>query len=133
MRTHVLRGAVTVAMVLTMTAAALAQSIVRGKVSDAQGKPVEGATVTLFRSDSAAGPFTVVPNGSTIMSPEKTVALVPSENVAVSVPQSSTSTGLALRTVRSSGRRHAVTLPTSQVTLATLIASPRAFASTCLR
>jgi len=46
MRTHVLRGAVTVAMVLTMTAAALAQSIVRGKVSDAQGKPVEGATVT---------------------------------------------------------------------------------------
>jgi len=46
MRTHVLRGAVTVAMVLTMTAAALAQSIVRGKVTDAQGKPVEGATVT---------------------------------------------------------------------------------------
>ena len=46
MRTHVLRGAVTVAMVLTMTAAALAQSIVRGKVSDAQGKPVDGATVT---------------------------------------------------------------------------------------
>jgi tetratricopeptide (TPR) repeat protein len=46
MRTHVLRGAVTVAMVLTMTAAALAQSIVRGKVTDAQGKPVEGATIT---------------------------------------------------------------------------------------
>ena len=46
MRTHVLRGAVTVAMVLTMTAAALAQSIVRGKVTDAQGKPVDGATVT---------------------------------------------------------------------------------------
>jgi tetratricopeptide (TPR) repeat protein len=33
-------------MVLTMTAAALAQSIVRGKVTDAQGKPVEGATIT---------------------------------------------------------------------------------------
>jgi tetratricopeptide (TPR) repeat protein len=46
MRTHVLRGAVTVAMVLTMTAAALAQSIVRGRVTDAQGKPVEGATIT---------------------------------------------------------------------------------------
>ena len=46
MRTQVLRGAVTVAMVLTMTAAALAQSIVRGKVTDAQGKPVDGATIT---------------------------------------------------------------------------------------
>jgi tetratricopeptide (TPR) repeat protein len=46
MRTHVLRGAVTVAMVLTMTAAALAQSIVRGRVTDAQGKPVDGATIT---------------------------------------------------------------------------------------
>jgi tetratricopeptide (TPR) repeat protein len=37
---------VTVAMVLTMTAAALAQSIVRGKVTDAQGKPVDGATIS---------------------------------------------------------------------------------------
>src|SRR5688572_2529036 len=46
MRIHVLRGAVTVAMVLTMTAAALAQSIVRGKVTDAQGKPVDGATIS---------------------------------------------------------------------------------------
>src|SRR3954467_11760977 len=60
------------------------------------------------------------------MSPEKTVALVPSENVALSMPQSSTSTGLALSTALSSGRRHAVTLPTSHVTLATVIVSPRA-------
>src|SRR5476651_1913268 len=43
----------------------------------------------------------------TIMSPENTVALVPSEKVTVSMPQSSTSTGVALRTARSSGRRHA--------------------------
>src|SRR6266849_6511244 len=62
------------------------------------------------------------------MSPENTVALVPSEKVTVSMPQSSTSTGLDLSTARSSGRRHAATLPTSQITLATLIASPRAFA-----
>jgi hypothetical protein len=68
-----------------------------------------------------------------IMSPEKTVALVPSENVSVSVPQSSTSIGLALLNARSSGRRHEDTLPTSQVTLATRVTSPRAFASTCLR
>src|SRR3979490_2385494 len=35
-----------------------------------------------------------------IMSPENTVALVPSEKVTVSMPQSSTSTGLDLRTAR---------------------------------
>ncbi|MEX0786437.1 MAG: nidogen-like domain-containing protein [Dehalococcoidia bacterium] len=39
---------------------------VLNSVNDA---PVEGATVTLYRSDSAAGPFEVVPDGSAIMSP----------------------------------------------------------------
>jgi hypothetical protein len=32
-------------------------------------QPVQGATVTLLRSDSAVGPFEAVPNGSDIMSP----------------------------------------------------------------
>ena len=67
------------------------------------------------------------------MSPENIVALVPSEKVVVSVPQSSTSTGFDFTMPRSPGGRHAATLPTSQVTLATPIVSPRARASTCLR
>ena len=45
MRTHLFRGACAVAVVLTLAASAFAQSVVRGKVQDAQGKPVEGATV----------------------------------------------------------------------------------------
>lgn len=40
-----------------------------GTVVDDLGRPVDGATVTLYRSDDAAGPFTIVPDGSTIMSP----------------------------------------------------------------
>jgi hypothetical protein len=40
-----------------------------GVVSSMQtGQPIPGATVTLFRSDSAAGPFAHVPNGDAIMS-----------------------------------------------------------------
>src|SRR5690606_17901674 len=47
MRTHLLRGVLACAVLLTFAVApALAQSIVRGKVLDAQGKPVEGATIT---------------------------------------------------------------------------------------
>jgi tetratricopeptide (TPR) repeat protein len=47
MRTNLIRGALALAVLLTISAApALAQSIVRGKVLDAQNKPVEGATVT---------------------------------------------------------------------------------------
>ncbi|HEY6507499.1 MAG TPA: tetratricopeptide repeat protein [Vicinamibacterales bacterium] len=45
MRTQMFRGAVALAAVLLFASSALAQSVVRGKVSDAQGKPVEGATV----------------------------------------------------------------------------------------
>jgi hypothetical protein len=40
-----------------------------GVVEDTHGNPVAGATVTLFRSDTADGPFVQVPDGSTIMSP----------------------------------------------------------------
>jgi carboxypeptidase family protein len=41
-----------------------------GTVKDAAtGNPIAGATVTLLRSDSPGGPFTVVPNGDAIMSP----------------------------------------------------------------
>ena len=45
MRTHLFRGVCAVAVVLTLAASAFAQSVVRGKVQDAQGKPVEGATI----------------------------------------------------------------------------------------
>ncbi len=41
-----------------------------GNVTDTQGQPVSGATVTLYRADTAAGPFEVVPDGSTVMSAE---------------------------------------------------------------
>ncbi len=40
-----------------------------GVVQDTFGNPVSGATVTLYRSDSSAGPFEQVANGSDIMSP----------------------------------------------------------------
>jgi hypothetical protein len=40
-----------------------------GLVKTPDGTPIEGATVTLYRSDSGAGPFEVVPDGSAIMSP----------------------------------------------------------------
>lgn len=41
-----------------------------GNVVDTEGNPVEGATVTLLRADTEAGPFEQVPDGSEIMSPE---------------------------------------------------------------
>ena len=40
-----------------------------GTVRDSHGTPISGATVTLLRSDTAGGPFTVVPDGSAVMSP----------------------------------------------------------------
>ena len=45
MRTHLFRGACAVAVVLTLATSAFAQSVVRGKVQDAQGKPVADATI----------------------------------------------------------------------------------------
>ncbi len=38
-----------------------------GQVTDTNNVAISGATVTLFRSDSSAGPFTAVPDGSSIM------------------------------------------------------------------
>lgn len=40
-----------------------------GTVTDQWGRPVAGATVTLLRSDVFDGNYTVVPNGSDVMSP----------------------------------------------------------------
>lgn len=40
-----------------------------GFVKTVQGAPIAGATVTLYRSDGAAGPFEIVPDGSAVMSP----------------------------------------------------------------
>ena len=47
MRTYLIRAAVALAVVLVTSAPAAAQSIIRGKVVDLEGKPVEGATVTM--------------------------------------------------------------------------------------
>jgi tetratricopeptide (TPR) repeat protein len=47
MRTYLIRGVLALAVVLAVTAPAAAQSQLRGKVVDAQGKPVEGAVVTI--------------------------------------------------------------------------------------
>ena len=53
MRTYLFRGVVAVAVLCAVSVApALAQSVVRGKVSDAQGKPVQDATV-LFEAVDA--------------------------------------------------------------------------------
>lgn len=50
MRTHLIRGVLALAVMLSMSAPALAQSVVRGKVVDAQGKPVPDATI-LFEAE----------------------------------------------------------------------------------
>lgn len=41
-----------------------------GFVRTVEGTPIAGATVTLYRADRPEGPFTVVPNGSALMSPK---------------------------------------------------------------
>ena len=53
MRTYLFRGVVAVAMLCAVSVSpALAQSVVRGKVTDAQGKPVQDATI-LFEAVDA--------------------------------------------------------------------------------
>jgi tetratricopeptide (TPR) repeat protein len=53
MRTHLFRGVVALAVLLTVSAVpALAQSVVRGKVVDGQGKPVPDATVLFEATDA---------------------------------------------------------------------------------
>ena len=44
-----------------------------GVIRDAAGNPLAGATVRLYRSASAAGPFFPVPDGSAVMSPANRV------------------------------------------------------------
>ena len=53
MRTNLIRGVLALAVVLAVSAPALAQSIVRGKVVDAAGKPVEGATVSIEATEAS--------------------------------------------------------------------------------
>jgi predicted Zn-dependent protease len=52
MRIRVLRGFVALAVVCAFAAPALAQSVVRGKVTDAQGKPVPDAVIEFASTDS---------------------------------------------------------------------------------
>ena len=52
MRTTLFRGIVAVAVLSALASPALAQSVVRGKVTDAQGKPVPDAVVEFASTDS---------------------------------------------------------------------------------
>ena len=52
MRSYLIRGVLALAVMVAVAAPAAAQSVVRGKVVDAQGKPVEGATVTIEATES---------------------------------------------------------------------------------
>ena len=54
MRTYSLRAVLALAVVLAVSGPAAAQNILRGKVVDATGKPVEGATVTIQGTDSSS-------------------------------------------------------------------------------
>jgi tetratricopeptide (TPR) repeat protein len=53
MRTHLFRGVLALAVLVTVSASpALAQSVMRGKVTDAQGKPVPDATVVFEATEA---------------------------------------------------------------------------------
>ena len=52
MRTYLIRAALALGVVLAVSSPAAAQSVVRGKVLDAQGKPVEGAVVTIEATEA---------------------------------------------------------------------------------
>jgi tetratricopeptide (TPR) repeat protein len=52
MRTTLIRGVLALAVALSVAAPAFAQSIVRGKVVGADGKPVEGATVVIEATEA---------------------------------------------------------------------------------
>src|SRR4029079_6538160 len=55
MRTTLFRGALALMVLLTMSVApALAQSLVKGKVVDAQGNPVDGAVITFAQQGCSA-------------------------------------------------------------------------------
>ena len=68
-------GPATITLVVTCPDTSLNQTLrftvyidPSGSVLDQAGHPVNGATVTLLRSDSPSGPFLPVPNGSALMS-----------------------------------------------------------------
>jgi Tfp pilus assembly protein PilF len=52
MRAYLIRGMMALLVVFAAAAPAAAQSVIRGKVVDAQGKPVEGAAVTIEAAES---------------------------------------------------------------------------------
>jgi len=53
MRPYLYRGLLALLVALVFSAPAAAQSVIRGKVVDAQGKPVEGASVTIEATESS--------------------------------------------------------------------------------
>jgi tetratricopeptide (TPR) repeat protein len=52
MRTYLIRAVLALAVMLAVSSPAAAQSVVRGKVLDAQGQPVEGAVVTIEATEA---------------------------------------------------------------------------------
>lgn len=52
MRTHLIRGCLALAVVFVMAGPAAAQSVIRGRVVDQGGKPVDGAVVTIEATES---------------------------------------------------------------------------------
>lgn len=52
MRTYLIRAVLALAVVLAVSSPAVAQSVVRGKVVDGAGKPVEGAVVTIEATEA---------------------------------------------------------------------------------
>lgn len=52
MRTYLIRAALALGVVLAVSGSAAAQSIVRGTVVDAEGNPIEGATVTIEAAEA---------------------------------------------------------------------------------
>jgi tetratricopeptide (TPR) repeat protein len=52
MRSYLIRGILGLLVVLAFSAPSAAQSVIRGKVLDGQGKPVEGATVSIEATES---------------------------------------------------------------------------------
>ena len=52
MRTNLIRAVLALAVVLAVSVPVAAQSVIRGKVTDAQGKPVEGATISIEATES---------------------------------------------------------------------------------
>ncbi len=53
MRTHLIRGVLAAAVLVVMAGPAAAQSVIRGRVVDQGGKPVEGAVVAIEATESS--------------------------------------------------------------------------------